>query len=518
MNSRIILSLLLSLTHITNTNATNEEKKLRNYLFSESGYNKNVRPVRNYSSAIEIQQGIAVQTLESFDQINEAISLNMWIRSNWVDEYLSWENASDPDLRGLDFLSVSPDEIWTPDTELLNAATKPEIYYLQGGINLYSDGSILYSKPGIYTSSCSLNLKDFPFDTQNCTILIASWVYHDKLLELIPHRAIKKRIDVLSSFSHSEWKVDDVEVRHLKETRDCCPDNEYDLLSYSFILKRYTHYYRISMGMTITLVIVSFVIMLMNPSNVSRTSTAVFIPLTILALQLTIANKIPVVGYYTVMDKFFLCCFITSMICSIESGLIYAIITTKSPRFYNLLDCLFKFEYVHKKTDAETEADTELEDRVGLDGDAETESVREFKMVERALEEVANDDNLKMKISITKPENELLGEETGESTPNNSLVEGVDNNLNFNVNDNEQIEEKNPNDLENNVDLNDSYLIQNNIRKVIDYDDKRLYLSGKQQYIDGIVTLYLNRIDTVIRIILPLVFCSYIIYIFSYDN
>ena len=118
------------------------------------------------------------------------------------------------------------------------------------------------------------------------------------------------------------------------------------------------------MGMTITLVLVSFVIMLMSPSNVSRTSTAVFIPLTILALQLTIANKIPVVGYYTLMDKFFLCCFITSMICSIESGLIYAIITTKSPRFYDLLDRIFKFDFNNKKTD-EVEEDNlrELENQ-----------------------------------------------------------------------------------------------------------------------------------------------------------
>ena len=49
--------------------------------------------------------------------------------------------------------------------------------------------------------------------------------------------------------------------------------------------------------------IVSFIIMLVAPDNLSRTGTAVFIPLTILALQLTIADKVPVVGYYTLMDK-----------------------------------------------------------------------------------------------------------------------------------------------------------------------------------------------------------------------
>ena len=483
----------LGLFAFQNVSSTMEEKKLRQYLFANGKYNKNIRPIRNYSLPVEVQQGLAVQTLESFDQMNEAISLNLWIRSSWKDEYLRWDDSPDPDLQELDFLSVDKDDIWIPDTELLNAATKPDIYYLQGGINLYSDGSILYSKPGIFTSSCSLDLKDFPFDSQNCTLLTGSWVYHDELLELIPYKDVNKQVDVLSTFSHSEWQVDHVEVRHLKEKRDCCPDKEFDLLSYSFILNRFTHYYRISMGMTITLVLVSFVIMLMSPSNVSRTSTAVFIPLTILALQLTIANKIPVVGYYTLMDKFFLCCFITSMICSIESGLIYAIITTKSPRFYDLLDRFFKFDFNTKKTDEldihndenprelENQGNGEIESET-MSGESKNDSLEEFKMVEKALEEVARDDNIRMRVNIENPN----------AIPKEPL----------------------PDDF----DLEDDFLRNNDIKKVIDYDDKRLYLTPRQQKIDTLVNKYLNRIDTVVRVILPIVFFSYIIYIFSLDR
>ena len=466
----LFLLLLVSLSL-----ATNEERKLRDYLFGDSKYNKNVRPIRNYSQSLEVQQGIAVQTLESFNQIDETLSLNLWIRSNWRDEYLRWDNTNQTDLLELDFLSVSAKDIWTPDTELLNAATKPEIYLLQGGISLYQDGSVFYSKPGIYKSSCSLDLKEFPFDKQNCTILIGSWVYNDKYLNLIPHNVLEKQIDVLSSFSHSEWSVADVKVRHLKEKRDCCPNEEFDLLSYSFMFSRYTHYYKISMGMTITLVVVSFVITLMSPSNVSRTSTAVFIPLTILALQLTIASKIPVVGYYTLMDKFFLCCFITSMICSIESGLIYAIITTKSTRFYNYLDSIFHFDF----------SDDNDNDNLNLKKD--TESLEEFKIMESALEKVANEDNARMNIDITSC---------------NESVNSVN------------IEEP----LDTNISLNDRYLQRNNIRKVINYDDSRLLFTKRQDKIDAIVNKYLNRLDTVIRVILPIVFFSYITYIFSYDT
>ena len=101
------------------------------------------------------------------------------------------------------------------------------------------------------------------------------------------------------------------------------------------------------MGMTISLVIVSFIIMLMKANNVSRTGTAVFIPLTILALQLTIADKIPVVGYYTLMDIFFLSCFITSMIVSIESGLVYALVTNKSQFVYKIFHKCFNIKKLY---------------------------------------------------------------------------------------------------------------------------------------------------------------------------
>ena len=252
------------------------------------------------------------------------------------------------------------------------------------------------------------------------------------------------------------------------------------------------------MGMTITLVIVSFVIMLMSPSNVSRTSTAVFIPLTILALQLTIANKIPVVGYYTLMDKFFLCCFITSMICSIESGLIYAIITTKSPRFYDLIDRIFKLEYAHKKNDDIMEMKSENT----VNQEEESESVKEFKMVEKALEEVANDDNIKMNLNISTHSS---------SVSLNSKMNTQDANINVNIDSDTE-------NIESNLNLDNTYLRENNIKKVIDYDDKRLYLTPKQQFIDDLVTDKLNQIDTVIRLILPIVFVSYIIYIFSLDS
>ena len=467
---------LLLLCLVANSFANKEEKDLLEYVFD--GYDKTTRPIKDYEEPVIVEMGLGVQTLESFNQMEESLALNIWLRSNWKDENLAWYNHSN-----LTFLSINKEDIWTPDIELLNAASKPEIYTLKGGINLYSDGSIMYSKPGIYKYSCSLNLKRFPFDKQNCTMKFGNWIYSNQYVYLKPYEDKNRQVDILDSFSHSEWDIENVEVYTKNETKECCPGEEYNTLYYSFILKRYPHYYKISMGMTITLVVVSFIISLMSPDNVSRTGTAVFIPLTILALQLTIASKIPVVGYFTLMDQFFLCCFITSMICSIESGLVYALITAKSQWFFNLVDRLG----ICKVDDDEIS----LEEGVTV----EETDIDEFEETINELDNTSK--NIKRSQSYTEGirrrvvdhnEKTLMDEINLEVKNKNKEIDGEENNFGEGV------------------------------YRVIDFDDKRLELNDKERKIDAKIFKFITRLDNTIRILLPIVFFSLIIYIFSFEE
>ena len=320
-----------------------EETTLRKLLFKD--HNTYVRPVAQPNNTMSVTIGMAVQNIESFNQIEETMKLNVWLRKYWKNDILKWN----PNTTGLTQLTLDESETWTPDVELLNAATKPDLYTLKGGMYLYSDGSMLWSMPAIYKFSCSLELQRFPFDTQDCFMRFGSWSYDNYMLSLKPHGDANTQIDVLDSFSHSEWSLVDYYVTNTNETRACCGNRRFDINEYHFKFKRYTHYYKLNMGMTIALVIVSFIIMLVKPDNLSRTGTAVFIPLTILALELTIAGKIPVVGYFTLMDQFFLTCFITSMIVSIESGIVFALITSKTTPIFKVFDKCVDYKKILKR-------------------------------------------------------------------------------------------------------------------------------------------------------------------------
>ena len=480
--------LFLSLTQ--NTFANQEEKNLIDYLLTD--HNSDVRPVINYRDPVEVQLGLAVQTIESFDQMEETITLNIWQRMNWVDETLNW----DATVSNLTVITLDPSEIWTPDLELLNAATKPQIYTLEGGLYLSNDGSVTYSKPTILKFSCPLQLSEFPFDIQTCRMNMSSWVYTNDMLELIPNVVESSQVDMLESFRHSEWEVLGAEILEFGQERDCCVDKEFNVLSYSFNLKRFTHYYKISMGMTITLVIVSFIIMLMPPDNVSRTGTAVFIPLTILALQLTLADKIPVVGYYTLMDFFFLLCFITSMLVSIESGLVYCLITAKSPNFYDWMDNRFNILKNHRENQPTNEK--------------EEDNTKEFVQVIDELNDIgeSNTDTHSLNLEM-------------EPTPEEISVRSKSYNEGMRINNN--LRHRRVNDVESQGSgekrsLRDEYLEENNIQKIINYDDKMLYLTEEQQLIDTLLNRYIKKFDNIVRIILPLLFFILIIVIMSYEK
>ena len=465
---------------IGKTNGNAEETYLREYLFET--YDKDIRPVMDHNTPLNCYMGMAIQNLEEFNQMTETAKLNVWIRNQWVDETLSWDN----NISTLSYISIT-DELWVPDIEFLNAAGLPEVYVLNGGMYLYPDGLVIYSKPQILKFSCSMDLHEFPFDIQSCKLRFGSWLYSDQFLHLMPFSEESKRIDILDSFSHSEWEVLGVNVTTTKQVRNCCPNKLFDLLEYEIRLQRYPHYYKLSMGMTIALVIVSFIIMLMNPDNISRTSTAVFIPLTILALQLTIADKIPVVGYYTLMDSFFLCCFITSMIVSIESGIIYSLLTTNSKIVYRIFEPLFDIKVLKEAMDNKIQKEKEYKE-------SHDSEIRNLNKTDRDQEQSNSEFNQVI---------DSLKKLDSSSSTDNKISEEEDN-----------LDSKSTHSYSSNY----SRIISNKTVRTIDYNDRLLQLTYKEKLIFDRISYWVKIADNIFRVLLPIIFFSYIGSLYSYEK
>ena len=64
----------------------------------------------------------------------------------------------------------------------------------------------------------------------------------------------------------------------------------------------------------------------------------VFIPLTIIWLQVYIADKIPVVEYSTTLEQYLVLCFTTTMLCTFESGIIYNLLNYEDTRIKEVIN------------------------------------------------------------------------------------------------------------------------------------------------------------------------------------
>ena len=317
-----------------------KENKLRSLLFNN--YTKLERPVLDFGDNIKLKYGIEIKSLVRFDQKGENIEFNMWITQLWNDQYLTW-NISDYEYQ---HLNINSNQIWVPDLELYNAASQPTIYN-NGGLKLYYNGDILWIRPTRYSFSCTLDLKLFPFDTQYCTMTFGSWKYNANFLDIRPFNNNTKfqNISVDPQFSHNEWNIVDTYVVHEDIEYLCCPGEKWPNSFYTVVLRRNYTKYMVVIAMTLLITIASLSILTFSMINYTRTFVLVFLPLSIIWLQVYISSKIPVIEYYTLMEKLIVTCFIITIMNALESAFVYIALNEKYDWLKRMYNYITEFEH-----------------------------------------------------------------------------------------------------------------------------------------------------------------------------
>lgn len=313
---------LFFISLLTMVNGTNTS--LFDHLFDN--YNNTNRPVKNYDNTVHLNYGVEIYSLNYFNQKAERIEFNLLINEIWMDEYLTW-NIEEYNRA---FIEVNSKYIWKPDIELYNSGKSPFLFSGDDAtVKINNNGLVLWSKFITYSFSCSLNLQDFPFDIQKCTLLFGSWKHSNATLDLKPFntQSLFKNISIYEGFSHNEWDIIGTEVKHTDVVYLCCPDEFYPNTEFTIQLKRKSMKYIIVMLFASFITLTGICVSFMNIKNYKRAFVLVFIPLSIIWLQIYIADKIPVIEYSTLIERFFLTCFITTMCLALESVGLYCLYT-----------------------------------------------------------------------------------------------------------------------------------------------------------------------------------------------
>ncbi|KAI5616552.1 cholinergic receptor, nicotinic, beta polypeptide 3a precursor, partial [Silurus asotus] len=222
----------------------------------------------------------------------------------WTDYKLSWNPEN---YGGITSIRVPSENIWLPDIVLYeNADGRFEGSLMTKAIVKYN-GTVTWTPPASYKSSCTMDVTFFPFDRQNCSMKFGSWTYDGAMVDLT---LVDPYVDRKDFFDNGEWEILDASGQR-GSRRDGI--YSYPFLTYSFILKRLPLFYTLfliipCLGLSFLTVLVFYL-----PSDEGEKlslSTSVLVSLTVFLLVIeeiipSSSKVIPLIGEYLLFIMIF---------------------------------------------------------------------------------------------------------------------------------------------------------------------------------------------------------------------
>ncbi|KAH0619871.1 hypothetical protein JD844_014243 [Phrynosoma platyrhinos] len=277
------------------------EDRLFKHLFED--YERWVRPVERLNDTIKVKFGLAISQLVDVDEKNQLMTTNVWLRQEWVDVKLKWDPK---DYAGITSIRVPSDSIWIPDIVLYDNAdgrfegtsTKTVVKH---------DGTIAWTPPANYKSSCTIDVTYFPFDLQNCSMKFGSWTYDGSQVDII---LVDEEVDKRDFFDNGEWEIVAATGIRGNRTDGCC---WYPFITYSFIIRRLPLFYTLFLiipciGLSFLTVLVFYLPSYEGEKISLCTSVLVSLTVFLLVIEEIIPSSskvIPLIGEYLVFTMIF---------------------------------------------------------------------------------------------------------------------------------------------------------------------------------------------------------------------
>ncbi|KAF7990066.1 hypothetical protein HCN44_009009 [Aphidius gifuensis] len=211
------------------------EKKLLNDLLEP--YNVLERPVFNESEPLALSFGLTLMQIIDVDEKNQLLITNLWLKLEWNDVNMRW-NVSQ--YGGVKDLRIPPHRLWKPDVLMYNSADEGFDGTYPTNVVVKDNGTCLYVPPGIFKSTCKIDITWFPFDDQRCEMKFGSWTYDGFQLDL--QLQDEAGGDISSFITNGEWDLLGVPGKRNVIYYNCCPEPYIDI-TFVVIIRRRTLYY-----------------------------------------------------------------------------------------------------------------------------------------------------------------------------------------------------------------------------------------------------------------------------------
>ncbi|CAL1529244.1 unnamed protein product, partial [Lymnaea stagnalis] len=120
---------------------------------------------------------------------------------------------------------------------------------------LYSSSEVNWIPPAIYHSSCSIDVKYFPFDQQKCQMKFGSWTHKGTSLKYSFDKD-RDKLDLVDYLKSGSWDIIDCPGKIVPFTDETTGDQKEQII-FEFVLRRKTLFYTVNL--IIPCVLISFV-------------------------------------------------------------------------------------------------------------------------------------------------------------------------------------------------------------------------------------------------------------------
>uniref|UniRef100_A0AC35U184 Neur_chan_LBD domain-containing protein n=1 Tax=Rhabditophanes sp. KR3021 TaxID=114890 RepID=A0AC35U184_9BILA len=173
---------------------------------------------------------------------------------------------------------MSSSEIWIPEFSLYYSLNFNDAVKLlsNNDVRVNYTGHIRYYIPFSTESLCKLDVRFFPFDIQQCSLLLGSWAHSN---DSIKYSLYSKNLSLIDFYDNQEWELDKV---HSTVTADgflydyLDPPLFWEMIIIDLVMVRQSFYYVFNLVIPSTIITLVAVIGFHTPSTSGRVRDAKF--------------------------------------------------------------------------------------------------------------------------------------------------------------------------------------------------------------------------------------------------
>ncbi|XP_037007221.2 5-hydroxytryptamine receptor 3A [Artibeus jamaicensis] len=270
-----------------------------------TNYKKSVRPVRDWRKPTTVSIDVIVYAILSVDEKNQVLTTYIWYRQYWTDEFLRWNPE---DFNNITKLSIPTDSIWVPDiliNEFVDVGKSPDIPY----VYVQHHGEVQNYKPLQVVTACSLDIYNFPFDVQNCSLTFTSWLHTIQDINISLLRSPEKvKFDKSVFMNQGEWELLGVLTQFREfsmESSDC-----YAEMKFYVVIRRRPLFYVVSLLLpSIFLMVMDIVGFYLPPESGERVSFKITLLLGYSVFLIIVSDTLPATAIGTpLIGVYFVVC------------------------------------------------------------------------------------------------------------------------------------------------------------------------------------------------------------------